>query len=807
MPPVRLPLALLLCLVACGCRGAPLHELFVRGGALGTVEAGGYSDDARVAELIASWRERVARAQDRVALVTGLSLEEVEVEAVLAPLGDETRAFDLRTVLRAGRRQPLVRVNLERLANGRERLEALLPRALTLALLEVSTLRAGGALPPWLGALAGMAAAGDLAERLEAAVRADVLAGRGLGARVEPEDAAQAETTGAAGLLLLLERGGPEAVRAFLRGVADGDDPQGLLQRSTKEPGRPWGAARALLQERLDDIDARPWRLLLDLEAARVEAGRAGLLAALPVELPEQIADEVRVLSAGAALAEGDMGAARATLRALLPDVAGRLRDPLGAERLRVRAEAAPDGDLHLALATLARLELDYPRTGEVELLREELRLPDSPERVLASLRRRAQGPRLEALDLATIQRLLDLLVRTQRHGAAQRLLERLGERAGAPDLEALARVVAQAQRQPPEEALGAARQTVAAWERATGEAPRALLHGELVDRGTAAALALLEALSRGRGGARGALIALVGACVGAEAVGLLAAAWEAAPALLPADLEALAASVRVTELEVWVRLRAPEALACHDPEALFAALRLDLPEPWVRAHPDVPTGLRASEFATRRAALEQVLADGEVAHAPTLVARLLSDPSPVLRAQAVRVAGAAGFEALLRSALEDPAVSVRRTAALSLGSASDPLSLDALLRALAQDTSPLVRAAAALAAQQAAPGLARVVSALVAALEDEHPAVREALLLALREVPPETLEPLVLAALEAEVKRPQMRGSMLAALFGLLEPSLGVSVSYYPGMPPDEVRGAVARARARLAPRAPPRR
>ncbi len=804
---VHLPLALVLSLVACGCRGAPLHELFVRGGALGTVEAGGYADDPRVAELISSWRERVARAQDRVALVTGLGLEEVEVEAVLAPLGDETRAYELRTVLRAGRRQPHVRLNLERLANGRERLEALLPRALTHALLEVSTLRAGGALPPWVGALAGMAAAGDLAERLEVVVRDDVLAGRAAGARVAPEEPAQAESTAAAGLLLLLERGGPEAVRAFLRGVTDGDEAQGLLQRTTKEPGRPWGAARALLQERLDDVDARPWRLLLELEATWAEAGRAGLLAALPTELPEQIADEARVLAAGAALAEGDVVAARATLRALPADVAARLRDPLVAERLRVRAEAAPDGELHLALKALARLELDYPRTGEVELLREELRLPDSPERALASLRRRAEGPRLASLDLATIQRLLDLLTRAQHYGAAQRLLERLEERAGAPELEALARAVAQAQREPPEEALEAARQAVATWERTSEGSEPARRRGELVDRGTAAALALVEALGRGRGGPRAAAVGLIGACVGAEAVGLLAPAWEALPALLPADLEALAASVRVTELEVWARLYAGGALARHDPEALFASLRLDLAEPWVRAHPDVPTALRSSEFAARRAALEQVLADGEASHAPALVARLLRDPSPVLRAQAVRLAGQAGFEALLRSALEDPAVGVRRTAALTLGSASDPESLDALLAALAHDVSPLVRAAAALAAEQAAPGLPRVVAALVAALEDQHPAVREALLLALREVPPAALEPPVLAALEGEAGRAQMRGSVLAALFGLLEPSLGVSVSYYPGMPPDEVRRAVARARARLAPRAPPQR
>jgi len=807
MSPRSLSLAVILGLLACACQGVPLRELFVRGGAQGTLQAGGYTDDPRVRDLIATWRERVARAQDRVALVTGLHAEEVEIEAVLAPLGDETRPYDLRTVLRDGRRQPLVRVNLERLATGAERVEVLLPRALALALLEVSTLRAGAAVPPWLGALAGMAASGDLAERLERVVRDDVLAGRVVAARVAPEDPAQAEPTGAAGLLLLLERGGPEAVREFLRGVADGDEAGALLQRTTKERGGPWGAARALLQERLDDVDGRPWRLLLDLEAALAEAGRAGLLAALPAELPEQIADEARVLAASAAFAQGDVDAARAALRALPPDAAGRLRDPLAAERLRVRAEAAPAGELELALAALARVEVDYPRTGEAQLLREELRLPDSPERALASLRRRAEGPGLAALDLATIRRLLDLLTRAQRYGAAQRLLERLEERAGASDLEALAHAVAQAQRQPPAEALTAARQTVRAWTLAAGGPDQPELRRELVERGTAGALVLLEALSAGRAGPRPTVIELVGACVGAEAVALLAPAWEAAPARLPEDLEALAASVRVTELEVWSRLHAAEALAQHDAEALFAALRLDLAEPWVRAHQDVPTALRSSEFAARRAALDQVLADGEASHAPALVARLLRDPSPVLRAQAVRVAGEAGFEALLRTALEDPAVSVRRTAALTLGHAADPQSLDALLRALARDTSPLVRAAAALAVAQAAPALPRVVAALLAALEDEHPAVREALLLALREVPPAVLVPPVLLALEGEARRPQMRGSLLAALFGLLEPSLGVSVSYYPGMPPEEVRRAVARARARLAPGTPPRR
>jgi hypothetical protein len=787
-----------------GCRHVPLGALLVRGGSEGLVEAGDYADDERVTTLIATWGERVARAQDRVVLVTGLALEEVEGEAVLRPLGDETRAYDARIVLRRGRRQPLLAVNLERLASGAESADAVLARGLTLGVLEVASLRGGGALPPWTLALAGSAAAGDLAQRLERMVRDDVLAGREVGARVDPQSPAVAESTGLAALLLLLDRGGPDLVRALLAGLADGDPAEPLLQRLSREHASPWPAARAALELRLAQQDLGPFRLLREAEATWKETGRAGLLALLPATLPAEVEEELRVLIARAAFAEGDLDAARATLALLPPDAASRLRDPLAAAELRIRAEAAPGGDQALAQVLAEQLERDHPRSGAIDRLRDEARLPERPERALAALERRAQGAGLEALELDAVRRLLDLLTRAQRFGAAQRVLDRLGERAGAPELADLSAWVAREQREPSEAAIVQAEAAVKAWLEAPEDVGR---QARVADHGAAAAQALVAHLEAGDVRPRAAGVALLASCVGPEAVVRLAPAWQREPGRLEADLEALATRARVPELEVWTRTHADAALAGRDVDALFEALRLDLDAEWVLKEPDVPTELRSPDYARRRAAFERTLEAGEALRAPRLVARLLADPSPLLRRDAARLAGEAGFEALARAALDDAAAPVRRAAAFALGRSSEPASLARLLQALAQDDSPWVRAAAAHAAEQAAPARPQVVDGLLRALADPHPFVGQAARAALDEVPPRSVAAPALAMAERELGRKEPRSSVLKALFVLLEPAYGAPLGYDPAMPTADVRRLLARVRERLTAPPVPRR
>lgn len=780
------------------CRHVPLSGLLVPGGAVAAVEAGPYEGDVRVADLLAAWPERVAEAQERVALVTGLGLEDMQGEAWLVPLRDESRDSELRIVLRAGRRQPRLRVNLEWVAAGRSPVGEVLARGLVLGLLEVAALRSGVATPPWAQALAALAAGGDLQARLERMMALDVLAGREPAARVDPSDPAHAEGTGMAALLLLLERGGPDRVRAFLRGLADGDEAGSLLQRLAREHAEPWPVARGALEERMAPVDLAPWRLLAQAERALAESGRAGLMALVPADAAPEPREEMLVLGARAALAEGDLAAARSALALLGPDAAARLRDPRAALELRVQVEAAPGGDQALAQRLAEDLGRDYPRSGALDRLRSVLRLPEDPARVMQSLEARAQGAGLEGMDVADLRRLLDLQVRAGRAGAAARVLERLGERAAAPELAALAAVVEQAQREPSTEALAAARAAVAAWAALPADEARA---ARVVDQGTAAALALSEALEAQRAGPRAPAVALLARTQGPSAVTLLAGAWAALPARMGADLDALAAHARVAELEVWVRGHASEALERAGGEEVFAALRLDLDESSARRWPDLLTRLRSASYAERSAAFATCIEQGLALRAPRLVARLLADPSPLLRRQAADVAGAAGLEALLGAALADPAMLVRQAAARGLGAcASVPASFERLRAALAHDASPFVRAAAAEALWQADPGTSPTLEALLEALCDEHALVVRVARAALAEVPPRLLAPRALVALEREARRQAPRGPALEALFAVVEAAHGMTSGYYPGMPAPELERAVARQRQHAA-------
>lgn len=759
-------------------------------------EPGAYAEDARVAELLATWPSRVARAIGRLELVTGIDIAGTTPEVLLAPLGDETRALSARAAVVDGVRTPSLVVNLERLAAGVEDADEVLTRGLALAALEVAAARSGAPVPPWLAGAVGAAADGALAERAERLARDDVLAGRPVAARVDPEDARAAESTGVAVLLLLLERGGPDLVRRWLEAALDGDEPAALLRRLLKAVAVPWGEARRALASRLADVDTAPWHALRRAEAALEESGRAGFLAEVGTEPASEVRDELSVLSARAALSEGDVEAARVALRALPDDAARRLRDPRELAVLRVRVEAAPGGDPGAAVERLAELERDYPRTSEADRLRLELRLPEDAHSSLEALRRRARREGLAALDLLSLVRYVDLLHREHRDGEAQRVLDGLGERATAPELGALASAVAQAREAPSPQALAVAAGRVEAWRAAPGERTRA----DVVESGRAAAVALEAALSTQRGESRAQAVALLGLCEGPQAVRRLLGPWQAEPALVGPDLEALAGAVSLPEVEVWLRAQAEALPTGLDLEATFAALRLDLPAPWAQAHADVVRDLRSPAFAVRRQAVQAVVEAGQSVRAPAFVARLLRDPAPALRREGVRAASAAGFTALLGVALGDPTASVRRAAAQELGRHPSPGALDALLERLARDGSPGVRAAAGLALLETAPRDPRVLPAVLQALADDDAAQRQALLGGLLAQPREALVPAALDLLTQESAEAEPHAPSLAAWFRLLERLSGRDLGYYPGMPPEELRRLLVRVRERLA-------
>lgn len=789
-------LALLAGLAACRCPRLPRPPPATADGARSA--PGPYAGDARVRALIDDWPLRVGEALDRLTLVTGLSFGEVAPEVALVALRDEGRAFEIRTRIVDGVRVPLLRVNLERLAAGIEDPDEVLARALAGAALEYAARRSGSVVPPWLLEAAGAAAGGVLAERVERLVRDDVLEGREPAARVDPLAARANASTGLAVVLLLLERGGPDMVRRFFDAVAEGDPAEEALGRLLRDGPTLWAAVRRALDDRLAAIDPAPWRLLVRADEALAETGRAGLLAVLEAGRSDVVADDLAVLAARAALAEGDVDAARAALRALGPDAPRRLRRPLEAALLRLRVEAAPGGDPVLAADLLERLARDFPRTGEADRWGAEWRVGQTGEGGLAALRRRVETEGLEALDLATAVRYVGLLHLEHRDGAAGRALVALGERGTAAELAPLAQAVAEAEQRPSAAALAAARARVDAWR----AAPDAGTRRDVVETGSAAARALEETLPGEVGSVRATEVALLGEVGGAGVVGALAASWREDPRRLAPDLEALAASVRLPELEVWMRSAAPERL---DPEAsarLFDALRLDLDAAWVREHPDETWLLRSSDVAVRRAAFGRAVAEGQAVRAPSLVARFLADPAPGLRREAVRTAGAAGFEALVRAAADDPSPWVRREACAALARGRDPASIAVLRARLASDPAPSVRAAAAPALAEAAPDERGTVEALAAALREEDAGVRRVVTAALAGVPRERLKEPLLAALRGECGRAEPRGEVLHSLFYLLEEVVGLDLGYYLGMPVDEIRRLVERLQRPPSPR-----
>ncbi len=115
---------------------------------------------------------------------------------------------------------------------------------------------------------------------------------------------------------------------------------------------------------------------------------------------------------------------------------------------------------------------------------------------------------------------------------------------------------------------------------------------------------------------------------------------------------------------------------------------------------------------------------------------------------------------ASLRRALEDPAVEVRREAALALGSLGDVDSAPALARALSSDSEPIRRAAALALGRVATP---EATEALLGALRADTSVWREAAAALSRHHDPGVIDALTQLLDDGEADEHARRGAALA--------------------------------------------
>ncbi|MDA1196326.1 MAG: hypothetical protein O2894_14245, partial [Planctomycetota bacterium] len=371
------------------------------------VEAGAYAQDPRWPAFVRAWNERVTAAFERLGVVTGLTFAKTgRPRVVLRPFLDETRTHELRAEIRAGLRRAVVHVNAEPLMAGTHDADRVLLRALAEAAFDDAS-RRQGAVPRWFVRMAASAASGDVAERL-LALRRQAETEEGSVLHVDPADVHAAEATGLAALLLLASRGQPQDVRRAVLFVADGDDADRVVARLTRAVNGGWASsARLALGAGLADIDPAPWRLLATAQLTATETGRAGLEALLSDGAPAEVADEIAVLRARTALAEGDAEGARQALAAVAPDAARRLAEPAAAVVLRIELESRAGGDARVARRLAAQLDLDYPRSEARRNVRSQhpmLGMEEDPQRWLGTMHDRVAAEGVAELGLRTIE-------------------------------------------------------------------------------------------------------------------------------------------------------------------------------------------------------------------------------------------------------------------------------------------------------------------------------------------------------------------------------------------------------------------
>ncbi|MGE0193271.1 MAG: HEAT repeat domain-containing protein [Planctomycetota bacterium] len=750
------------------------------------IDPGPYAEDVRFQRVAATWATRVEQARERVPVVTGLAFAAgPPPRVVLTALRDETRPFELTTDVVGGRRRVAVRVNIEPHLGGLLDLDRTLLRALGTAALEDALARRDGA-PAWVLEVAGMAAASDLEERLGAIQRLWAL-GRIDAIRVDPEDPRAALATGTAALLLVGQRGAPSDIRRLLAFVADGDDADVVLGRIAGETGGGWTEpARLLLHQRVRDLDARPWRLLEAAEAAYGEAGRAALEALLPASLPPAVADELILLRARAALDVGDVELGRSLLRSLPADAASRLREPAEALALAVEAELARGGDRGRARELLRRLRLDFPRSPAGErLARSEptLGLQDDPLRWMREVRERVAREGGTSLDLTTAERYARILVVDHRAGAAEAFLVGLGQRAAAPELQAVARVVAAEQEDPSPAAKARAADRLRAWR----DEPSAAHRQDVLDGGLATSAVIVDmVLARPDvdGPPRHDMLALAAEAAGDErALRVLEPLWVADPLRLLDDLPRLTGAVSFDALEAALR---PDGLVGRlglGVDVVWDAVGGGLELEWLRERPGFLAAIRSPSYDDRRRALESLLDDPELRVPRRWLVEVLQDPAPRLRQRAVDQAALQGDVDLVRGALEDEHPGVRSAAVRGLAAREGSAARDGLLAHLARETDAEVRSVTAFALLEAAPTDARTLATLLRLLRTDDSALRDPLAVALGAAARGPIALAVTDAVQEELVRPEPERAYLFRLMTVWQRATGVDLGWHPAM------------------------
>ncbi len=781
-------------------------------------EAESYAGDPRFEALSVTFPERVAAAAQRLEDVLGLGFSgRAAPRVVLAPLEDDRVAWRVGTEIAGGRLRPVVSVNAEPLVSGVLDPDRTLLRALAEAALSNphgSSARPGAGVPGWFASLAGIVAAGDLAERLEREVLAAAREGRA--PSVDPDDPAKTEATALGCAILLGERSDPAGIRRLMALVADGDDPAALFPRWTKDPTGGWvGPAREALLAAAEEANPTFVRALVAADRGRREMGALGIEA--PVRAATEAArsagrdppswflaraDEMRLL---AAVDAGDGESARAILLARPAEpstLALGLADPGGYVLLAARTQRLPGGDPNAAWDLYGRFEADFPSHPERDAARDEVlrmaaALPPSraaqAAQVVGRIVARRVGEGSARVDAGTTKRWARVLLADHRPGAARAFFGALAGQTSDPDLDDVHAETEAAESSPSDASREANARRVDAWL-VTGSPTSAQ---DAVDGGLPAAEALAARLPPPSDARRAAAVRL---CLRAAGLGrtaaLLAPAWAKDGATFGADASVLAGEADYDALAAAIgaafRAAATDARAAAEWER--AGFGLD--PAWLAAHPTVLRRLHARSYPARRAAFEAVADAGLLPSAAALIARAAKDPSPLLRRRAVEAAGEAGLASVAREGLADPSWFVRQAACAAGARAGDLESVPALLGFLRRpDPDARPRAAAAHALIRLAPTDPVVVRSLVRQLRGEDAALADDIGQRLTLLPGETVAPALLGALRLEAARAdeEVDRTSLFRLFLAWRRVTGRDSGYDPSLSLAEVRAIVA--------------
>lgn len=772
----------------------------VAGNGVAAVEPGVYASDPRFELLADAWPTHVAEALTLLDHRAGLAFREgPPVRVVLVPLRDEAITHRIATRVVEGRRQAIVQVNAEPLVAGVARADTTIGRALAEAVFELVALR-HEPVAPWVVAFAGSVTAGDLELEL-ARLHRDAILGVPRAARVDPDRVDAAQTTGLAVLALLQERELLDRAPDLLRFARQGEDPAWMLTRLLREADASWvGPARSALEARRRTLDAAPWQRLRDAEQAWRETGRGGLEAALTPPLDETIRGEAKLLRIRAALEEGDWAGARTLASSLTAAEEVGLREPAALLAIRAEIESRPDGDGELAREWLRRLTLDFPASEARASLRDRLPLlgsAEDPSGWLAEVRAYMARRGTDALDLPTLARVLRVLLVDHRAGAAAALVDGLGARAEAPELERVVALVNEAQSDPTPAAVEASRRRLEAW--VASPSPEAWT--DVADGGRAAWGPTLAQLGTATPALRVRLVRLLAAVGGVtDTLRALAPTWRTQPRQAGPDLDALAARVDGRVLRRVLFLLSPALLPPAVVEQLWFDVSFRLDAAWLDAHPTFLTDVRGGTYPERRQAFDTAVQDGAVT--PELVGFMARDPAAVLRAEAMRVAGREGFAALASEGLGDASPLVRSAAARAVGAAAAEGAARLLMARLEGDPASDVQVAAADALLALAPRDPVVLDALVATQARSRATVRDRVGALLLRAPRAPVALALARAARAEMARRPPRGGVFARYVLVFQRISGENLGFVPGLSPRE-HEAIANAMQRWARRA----